>query len=274
MMERFVLERLRTMTSGPAVGDLVARDVGDAELQHWLDRAVAPSGSSSTRSSNPQSAWRCRDVSGWSWAERASEDDGPEGGVRRLRLLRPCRAPDGLGRSRGGEDARGDGSALLDHRRLPEGLRGRQGRARPGEPGRGRREFHGRPADPLPPAAPPPGGMPVTARGDPAQLGPIGFGLTLHAFSDMEWIPKVRLTRIYRQAESSGIPVVAASVRDGRLPRLPAEIGCGHGVVLVATSDEPTCEDVVDAVAALGGFRDDLRILSPCEDGARQARSR
>lgn len=269
MMERFVLERLRTMTSGPAVGDLVARDVGDAELQHWLDRAGGAVGVELNE--EQQSAVRLA-VQG-----RIGLVLGGAGVGKTTVLKAVCAACASFGRvvhlmalagraavrmreatgrpsstiaaflkaCEAGKVVLGpeslvvvDESSMVDLptlyrllRHLPEECR-------------------------------------LLLVGDPAQLGPIGFGLTLHAFSDMEWIPKVRLTRIYRQAESSGIPVVAASVRDGRLPRLPAEIGCGHGVVLVATSDEPTCEDVVDAVAALGGFRDDLRILSPVKMGA------
>lgn len=269
MMERFVLERLRTMASGPPVGDLVARDVGDAELRRWLDRAGDAVGVelNEEQQSAVQLAVQGRiglvlggaGVGKTTVLKAVCAACASFGRVVHLMALAgraAVRMREATGRPsstiaaflkacEAGKVVLGaeslvvvDESSMVDLptlyrllRQLPEECR-------------------------------------LLLVGDPAQLGPIGFGLTLHAFADMEWIPKVRLTRIYRQAESSGIPVVAASVRDGRLPRLPAEIGCGHGVVLVATLEEPTCEDVVGAVAALGGFRDDLRILSPVKMGA------
>lgn len=268
MMERFVLERLHAMATGPAVGDLVARDVGDAELQRWLDGAGGAVGVELNE--EQQSAVRLA-VQG-----RIGLVLGGAGVGKTTVLKAVCAACATFGRvvhlmalagraavrmheatgrpsstiaaflkaCEAGKVVLGpeslvvvDESSMVDLptlyrllRHLPEECR-------------------------------------LLLVGDPAQLGPIGFGLTLHAFAYMEWIPQVRLTRIYRQAESSGIPVVAASVRDGRLPVLPAEIGQGHGVVLVATSNEPTCDEIVDTVAALGGFRDDLRILSPVKMG-------
>lgn len=38
MMERYVADRIREMLAEPAMGDLVAREVSDAELVAWLDR--------------------------------------------------------------------------------------------------------------------------------------------------------------------------------------------------------------------------------------------
>ena len=57
--------------------------------------------------------------------------------------------------------------------------------------------------------------------GDPGQLPPIGFGLVMHALAEDPRVPKVELTRVYRQTESTGIPAVARSVRAGVLPKLP-----------------------------------------------------
>ena len=49
--------------------------------------------------------------------------------------------------------------------------------------------------------------------GDPAQLPPIGFGLTFHVFCQTERIPNVVLDRVLRQSDTSGIPSVAEAVR-------------------------------------------------------------
>jgi exodeoxyribonuclease V alpha subunit len=55
--------------------------------------------------------------------------------------------------------------------------------------------------------------------GDAAQLPPIGFGLIFHLLSGPQSkVPSVELTRVYRQDESTGIPVIAHNVRHGITP--------------------------------------------------------
>jgi exodeoxyribonuclease V alpha subunit len=114
--------------------------------------------------------------------------------------------------------------------------------------------------------------LPETIRmilvGDPAQLPPIGFGLVLHALKEQPYIPQVELTKVYRQADETGIPTVAGAIRVGNLPSLPAVIGEDRcGVVLISRSDPLQTEDIVDIVAELGGFGEDLRILSAVKAG-------
>jgi len=58
--------------------------------------------------------------------------------------------------------------------------------------------------------------------GDPGQLPPIGPGLVFHRMVGADGIPHVELDRIHRQSERSGIPRVAADIRAGRWPDLPA----------------------------------------------------
>lgn len=66
--------------------------------------------------------------------------------------------------------------------------------------------------------------------GDPAQLPPIGYGLTLHRLVLSPQVPQVELTRIMRADEETGIPAVSRAVRAGRMPRLPryhpTQVGC------------------------------------------------
>lgn len=103
--------------------------------------------------------------------------------------------------------------------------------------------------------------------GDEGQLGPIGFGLTFHAFVQAPLISRVRLTRVYRQAETSSIPFVAAKLRSGEAPDLPTDLADGHAVTLVGTHAAPGKDVVEDVVAELGGFSEDLRVLAPLKGG-------
>ena len=112
--------------------------------------------------------------------------------------------------------------------------------------------------------------MPASGRlllvGDPAQLPPIGFGLTLHTLVQIPAVPRVELRTIRRQTEASGIPVVAQAIRAGSCPKLPRFDPLVAGVSLVECSLEKTAERVVDVVAELGGVRR-ARILSPLKGG-------
>jgi exodeoxyribonuclease V alpha subunit len=56
--------------------------------------------------------------------------------------------------------------------------------------------------------------------GDPGQLPPVSFGVTLHAFAESDLIPQVELTDVMRQSAETGIPTAAAFVRSGQLTRL------------------------------------------------------
>lgn len=106
--------------------------------------------------------------------------------------------------------------------------------------------------------------------GDDAQLPPIGFGLVFHELVGVPEIPKVTLVRVHRQAAATGIPLVAAAVRSGTLPVMDKELaGPGFGVAFLdgSSDGQATLDDVVDAVATCGGWRDDLRILCPTKGG-------
>ena len=54
--------------------------------------------------------------------------------------------------------------------------------------------------------------------GDPAQLPPIGFGLVFHRLVQSPLVPLVELTEVHRQAAATGIPGIAASIRDHEVP--------------------------------------------------------
>ncbi len=54
--------------------------------------------------------------------------------------------------------------------------------------------------------------------GDDAQLPPIGSGNIFNDLLNKEWMPKVKLTKIYRQSENSVITYFASFIRKGELP--------------------------------------------------------
>lgn len=88
--------------------------------------------------------------------------------------------------------------------------------------------------------------------GDPAQLPPIGFGLTFHVFCQTERIPNVVLDRVLRQSDTSGIPSVAEAVRLGVVPALTAYEGIRPGVSFIPSTPE-------DAIGVIRGIGRELR---------------
>ncbi|RIY03769.1 hypothetical protein D3218_03265 [Aureimonas flava] len=61
--------------------------------------------------------------------------------------------------------------------------------------------------------------------GDPGQLPPVSFGLTLHALVPCASVPRVELSTVFRQAAATGIPTLAAAIRVGDVPEIPAFAG-------------------------------------------------
>lgn len=78
--------------------------------------------------------------------------------------------------------------------------------------------------------------MPTGARlvlvGDEAQLPPVGFGLIYHRLVEDDAIT-ARLAVIHRQTDATGIPMVAASIRNGAIPELASYAGPGDGVSFI-----------------------------------------
>lgn len=86
--------------------------------------------------------------------------------------------------------------------------------------------------------------------GDPAQLPPIGFGLTFHVLCDTPAVPSVVLDRVMRQSTETGIPRVADAVRNGQVSSLSAFTGATHGVSFVECGEG----EVVDVISDIGGM--------------------
>lgn len=106
--------------------------------------------------------------------------------------------------------------------------------------------------------------------GDPAQLPPIGFGLTFHVLCDAEKVPAVVLDRVMRQKSESGIPAVAEAVRFGREPALAPFGGAVPGVSFVESAPEKAIH-VITAIGkrllATGGDFGDTQIIAPVRSG-------
>jgi exodeoxyribonuclease V alpha subunit len=88
-----------------------------------------------------------------------------------------------------------------------------------------------------------PAGCRLVLVGDAAQLPPIGFGLVFHRLAESDEVPRTHLSQVHRQAASTGIPSIAASVRAHEVPALPLfdsqEVGvsfaeCNAGAVIPA----------------------------------------
>lgn len=63
-----------------------------------------------------------------------------------------------------------------------------------------------------------PSGVRLILVGDPSQLPPIGPGLVLHALAGLPLIPQTELKVVKRQSSASGIPQVAAAIRNHQVP--------------------------------------------------------
>lgn len=70
-----------------------------------------------------------------------------------------------------------------------------------------------------------PPGVRLILVGDPSQISPIGPGLVLHALVGLKFIPQVELKVVQRQSAASGIPQVAAAVRNHQVPSWAAYTG-------------------------------------------------
>ncbi|KAA0680339.1 AAA family ATPase [Roseomonas genomospecies 6] len=91
--------------------------------------------------------------------------------------------------------------------------------------------------------------------GDDCQLPPVGFGLIYHVLvSDPEITSSLKT--VHRQTEASGIPSVAAAIRNRRMPDFAAYSGVSDGVSFVDAEPEVLLATVQKIATDLGGFDD------------------
>jgi exodeoxyribonuclease V alpha subunit len=80
-----------------------------------------------------------------------------------------------------------------------------------------------------------PEGVRILMAGDDGQLFPVGFGRIYHDLvADGRRV--ATLTRVLRQADGSAIPVIAAEIRQGHVPKLKSWQGEPHGVYSITSA--------------------------------------
>ncbi len=98
--------------------------------------------------------------------------------------------------------------------------------------------------------------------GDHAQLPSVGPGNVLRDLIGAECVPKVRLTEIFRQAETSDIVKAAHSIHGGEMPDI------GKDFNLIAVNSEGAALSVImKAVEKLYAKRANFQVLSPRHAG-------
>jgi len=105
----------------------------------------------------------------------------------------------------------------------------------------------------------------VVLVGDSAQLSPIGAGRIFHYLCDSKFIPFTQLTKIWKQSENTGIPMVSQLVQSGEWENLEKYNGNNKGVSFLH-ADKKTIYSVTEQVfGELGGITpdDDVKIICP-----------
>lgn len=106
-----------------------------------------------------------------------------------------------------------------------------------------------------------PSGVRLILVGDPSQLPPIGPGLVLHALAGLSSIPQTELKVVKRQSSASGIPQVAAAIRNHQAPTWADYTGqAGSGVSFVNCTPALLEEAVHQIYEELGGAGEDYRV--------------
>jgi exodeoxyribonuclease V alpha subunit len=92
--------------------------------------------------------------------------------------------------------------------------------------------------------------------GDPYQLPPIGFGLVFHVLAGSHSVPRIELTQVHRQAQSSGVPQIAHDIRCGIVPELPPFTGAAPGVSFIEAGRGEAIERLDQVMERLVGCED------------------
>ena len=116
-----------------------------------------------------------------------------------------------------------------------------------------------------------PSGVRLILVGDPSQLPPIGPGLVLHALVGLPSIPQTTLKVVKRQSSASGIPQVAAAIRDHRIPTWHPYFGKPDvGVSFVPCSSFELDRTVERVYEQIGGNGEDFSVEILCTTKANQ----
>jgi exodeoxyribonuclease V alpha subunit len=101
--------------------------------------------------------------------------------------------------------------------------------------------------------------------GDAAQLPPVGAGKVFHVLTDELSVPVTILTKVWRQDESTGVPMVSQSVRKGIWNELPIYDGKSLGVSVLAAHSENVLDTIEQVFEELGGNDNqaDVKVICP-----------
>jgi exodeoxyribonuclease V alpha subunit len=93
--------------------------------------------------------------------------------------------------------------------------------------------------------------------GDPYQLAPIGYGLVFHVLAEDRRVPQVKLRTVHRQAERTGLPFIASTIRHGNVPERSALVsyqGLGSGFSFIEAAPNDVPRIVLGIYGELGGI--------------------
>lgn len=103
----------------------------------------------------------------------------------------------------------------------------------------------------------------VVLVGDAAQLPPVGPGKIFSVLAERSEVPVTRLSKIFRQSDSSGIPAVTGAIREGVWPSLVQFSGKSQGVSLLMADSKSVGNRILETYEMLGGPDEDVRIICP-----------
>ena len=105
----------------------------------------------------------------------------------------------------------------------------------------------------------------VVLVGDSAQLPPVGAGKVFHYLCDTSIASLTRLTKVWRQNETTGIPMVSQSVRKGEWKTLQSYVGKKKGVSFVHADKSNIYSKIDQVFGELGGITQtaDVKIICP-----------
>lgn len=98
--------------------------------------------------------------------------------------------------------------------------------------------------------------------GDAHQLPPVGFGSIFMEFLHSSSVPAIELDAVHRQVGGSNLLHFANSVRQGQWVEMDDYHGMSEGVSCFQCSPDHIISSIENIVSSLGGFGEDLQILS------------
>ena len=101
--------------------------------------------------------------------------------------------------------------------------------------------------------------------GDPYQLAPVGPGLILHCLVGNNNVPQTELIVVKRQSDATGIPRVAAMIRQRQWPQLSSCLS--EGVSFLPVFVDAITDQAVELYLTLREQGGDVQVISPTKTG-------